>query len=141
MEPPPVLDDPKLFPDDAVLARVLGRVKPTWDIFENQLREEADGTVVEWRYYRDGKSWLGKAVHGKKTVAWISVGRSSFRVTFYFSAKNEHNLLALPLPVDAFERYHSRKSVGKLKPMVFEVSSRRALKEILLVANAKLRSA
>lgn len=136
---PPILDDPKLFPDDAVLARVLGRVKQTWDAFESRLSEELDGTAVEWRYYKDGKAWLGKAVHGKKTVAWISVGRSKFRVTFYFNAKNEHALLALPLSADAFERYHSRKSVGKLKPMVFEVSSRRTLKEVLLVANAKLK--
>src|SRR5512145_2242515 len=135
---PPVLDDPKIFPDDMVLARVLGRAKRAWDSFQSELREQVDGTIVEWRYYKDGKAWLGKAVHGKKTLAWISVARSSFRVTFYFTAKNERALLELALSPDALERYHSRESVGKLKPMVFEVSSQRSVSEILMVAKAKL---
>lgn len=140
MAEPPILDDPKVFPNDAVLTRVLGRAKRAWDTFERGLREQVDGTVVEWRYYRDGKAWLGKAVHGKKTVGWISVARSSFRVTFYFTPKSERALLDLALSTDTLERYRSREGLGKLKPMVFEVSSQRSLKEILMVAKAKLKA-
>lgn len=42
-------------------------------------RKLLDITVTEfelehgWRYYNDGKSWLLKAVHGKKTIFWLSV--------------------------------------------------------------------
>jgi hypothetical protein len=136
----PVLDDPEVFPDDAVLARVLGRAKRVWDTFESRLRSELDGTSVEWRYYKDGKAWLGKATRGKQTIGWISVGRANFKVTFYFNAKSEPALLALPLSAETMERYRNREGVGKLKPMVFEVRAERALGEVMMVAKAKLKA-
>ncbi|MGC4066702.1 MAG: DUF3788 family protein [Polyangiaceae bacterium] len=135
-----VLDDPELFPDDAVLTRVLGKAKHALDTFVVRLREEVAGASIEWRYYKDGKAWLGKVARGKKTIGWVSVGRASFKVTFYFNANSERALLALPLSREATERYHSRENVGKLKPLVFEIRTERALDEVVMVAKLKLKS-
>lgn len=60
-------------PTDEVLKAILDQ--GTFALYRKLL----DITVTEfelehgWRYYNDGKSWLLKAVHGKKTIFWISV--------------------------------------------------------------------
>lgn len=69
----PCLNVKEEYPDDKVLSRYLGKVKNTWDSFMDFIEENYPSFSGEWRYYKDGKSWLYKLTKKKKTICWISV--------------------------------------------------------------------
>ena len=59
----PVLHDPDEYPSDDVLRRHLGRVMASWKALMEHIEEHDPALHGEWRYYKDGKSWLYKATH------------------------------------------------------------------------------
>ncbi|MCX6556782.1 MAG: DUF3788 family protein [Candidatus Aminicenantes bacterium] len=85
----PALNDPDEFPDDTVLKRQLGVVKPAWDAFMELLEANDPLLAAGWRYYNDGKSWLCKVTHKKTTVCWVAVREKCFSAAFYLNAKAE----------------------------------------------------
>src|SRR3989304_3639118 len=90
----PCLNDKEEYPDDKVLSRALGKLKPVWDAFLDFIHERYPAITGEWRYYRDGKSWLYKLTKKKQTICWISVYHGAFKTTFYFSDKAEERITA-----------------------------------------------
>jgi len=79
----PVLNEKSQCPTDEVIFSHLGKSRALWDsLFEYLAREHPDFTK-EWRYYNDGKSWLMKVQHKKKTVFWLAILDGSFRTAFY----------------------------------------------------------
>lgn len=86
---PPCLHDPKVFPSDRVLVGHLGKRADLWGAFTDLVGTADAALALEWRYYRDGKSWLGKVTRKKKTMCWISIWPGMFRVTFYFGSRND----------------------------------------------------
>ena len=93
----PLLNDQNEFPNDEVLAKHLGKTKSVWDSFAAGIAAEFGATSLEWRYYNDGKAWLCKVVHKKKTVCWVSIWDHFFKTGFYFTAKNDADIEALPI--------------------------------------------
>ena len=85
----PVLNDPKEFPDDKVLARCLGPAKSAWDAFIKMLYSDYPLVAVEWRYYNDGKSWLCKVTRKTQTLAWVAAWEKYFSTAFYLNARAE----------------------------------------------------
>lgn len=65
------LRDVEIYPSEAVLAEVLGAALPAYHQLIDRLKE-ADITT-EWRYYKDGKAWLLKAVYKKNTPVALSL--------------------------------------------------------------------
>lgn len=104
----PLLRDEREYPSDDVLARYLGNAKPAWDALTTRLTEDFLEVSLEWRYYKDGNSWLGKLVRKKKTVCWVSILDEGFQTTFYFTAKNDLDIDQLPI---------AQTFIGKLKPI------------------------
>jgi hypothetical protein len=83
----PVLGDKGQFPTDKVIFSHLGKSKALWVSLFQFIGEVHPDFTREWRYYQDGKSWLMKVQHKKKTVFWLSVIKGSFRTTFYIHEK------------------------------------------------------
>jgi hypothetical protein len=83
----PILSDKAQFPTDQVIFAHLGKSKALWASLFRYIAEEHPDFTQEWRYYQDGKSWLMKVQHKKKTVFWLSVIKGSFRTTFYIHEK------------------------------------------------------
>lgn len=77
-------------PTEEGIRAVLESACDAWFEFDRCLADR--GVRAEWRYYRDG-GWLRKAVRGPKTVAWLSIEPSFFRVTCHFS-ESQRSLLA-----------------------------------------------
>jgi hypothetical protein len=127
----PLLNDKDVYPDDEVLHQHLGGTKVLWDRFTTQLYNDFSGVTLEWRYYNDGKAWLAKVVQKKKTMCWVSVWERFFKVTFYFMEKNDKDIAELPIDRRAKERYLSHKGFGKLKPLTFEVKTKKALEDVM----------
>ncbi len=76
----PLLNDPAVFPSDEVLAGHLGKAFPAWPAFQELLKSSFPTASFEWRYYNDGKSWLGKVTQKSKTLCWVAVWDKLFQL-------------------------------------------------------------
>jgi hypothetical protein len=133
----PLLNDKDRYPDDDVLAAHLGKAKPAWDTFAADVAAGFGQGALEWRYYNDGKAWLCKVVHKKKTVCWVSVWDKLFKTTFYFTAKSDADIAALPISVELKEGYRAHPSIGKLKPLTVQVKTKKALEPVSVLLKYK----
>ncbi len=135
----PLLNDKDEYPSDEVLARVLGRGKPAWDAFTARLATEFPDATIEWRFYNDGKSWLGKLARKKKTICWVSIWDQFFRTTFYFTDKNDQGIARLPIAQSLKDGYRAaQNAAGKLKPLSIETKRGKALEDIFVLIGYKI---
>lgn len=126
------LRDQTIYPDDEVLAKVLGNAYETYQQF---IRTVGDlGIFPEWRYYHDGKAWLAKGLYKwqsvrgtskEKTVFWLSVWDGYFKISIFFSQKAHSGLYGLETDETIKKMIDAAKPMGKLKffPLVFEISA------------------
>ncbi len=133
----PLLRDEAEYPSDDVLARYLGSAKATWDVFAARLAADFPEASLEWRFYKDGKSWLGKVQQRKKTVCWVSIGDQAFRTTFYFTARSDPELDRLPIAQELRSRYLAQPPIGKLKPITVVVSCTSELADVFTLFEYK----
>lgn len=111
----PCLTDKDEYPDDEVLSRHLGGVKRMWDSFIESIQESHPSLSGEWRYYKDGKSWLYKVTRKKKTICWVSVCSGAFKTTFYFPARAEELITASKLTKEHIDQFVHGKRYGKIR--------------------------
>lgn len=133
----PLLNDPKAFPDDEVLAFYLRSVITSWTAFKKLLAEDFPQARLEWRYYNDGKSWLCKVTQKAKTLCWISVWDRFFKVGFYFPAKAGELIRASSLDPALRDSFlNPAQKAGKLRPITIYVRKKAdlaPLKELLAI--------
>jgi len=129
-------------PTDEVIAAGLGLAKDAYVEFVEKL--EAHGVELNWRYYNDGKAWLGKGLYKwitkrgtqKETTAfWLSVWEGFFKVAVYIPEKYRLEALSLSVGNDMRERIEQAKQIGKLKffPLVFDLHSNEMFDEIFTI--------
>jgi hypothetical protein len=124
-----MLNNAAVYPTKAILASVLGNCNETYQALMRKLPEYL--TELEWRYYNDGKAWLGKAVTKKKTVFWLSIWQGFFRVSFHFTEKTRVGIQDLPVSDEIKKRMESAPVKGKLVSLIIDVSNPGDLKDIL----------
>ncbi len=130
----PCLNDPKEFPDDAVLSRHLGPAKTTWDAFTAMLGKDFPQSSGEWRYYNDGKSWLFKVTQKKKTICWVAVWGAFFSAASYLSAKAEPLVRASALDNALKDGFlNDDKKFRAIRIDVRKKSDLKAVKEVLAI--------
>jgi len=126
----PILVDEKIEPIDSVLKNVL---KSTYVIYKTLIEEITSkdyDLTVEWKYYKDGKSWLCKVTNKKRTVFWLSAWNEYFKVTFYFTEKFDKEIEKSGISKNNIKQYFENKSIGKLKPVTITVNSNEALIDV-----------
>ena len=130
------LTNENIYPDESVLKAALGR---SYNAFQALLKlfEEND-MVHEWRYYRDGKAWLCKVQHKKRTIIWMSAWKGYVKATMYFPLRYLDDIYALNISDETKARFEETKNVGKSKPCTFEVRNQRALKDLEIVMKLKI---
>ena len=137
METHLLLRDPELFPSDMILKDALGdSIYSVLELFVETITKEY-GLIIEWRFYNDGKAWLGKVVHKKKTILWLSVWEGSFKASFYFTEKHLEAIAALDISETIKDELAQAKHIGLLIPMTFEVNDKEQLKDLLTVVRFK----
>jgi hypothetical protein len=131
----PLLNDADIYPTDKVLASVLGDCSEVYQAFTGALPEYK--IELGWRYYNDGKAWLGKAVSNKKTVFWLSIWQGSFKVSFNFTEKNRKGIMDLPVADEIKTKMENGIVKGKLVSLVIDVSESAHLKDIYTLISYK----
>lgn len=130
----PLLNDVNTYPNDSVLVLVLGNSSEIYKIFVGILSDEIE---LEWRYYNDGKSWLGKAVSKKKTVFWLSVWQGFFKVSVHFTEKTRLGIMNLPIAAEIKTKIENEPIKGKLINLTIEVSESTHLQDIFTLISYK----
>lgn len=129
----PRLNDPNIEVSDSVVEIELKGAFPTYKAFLERLAGEYPAIEIGWRYYNDGKSWLGKAVTKKKTVFWLSIWDGSFKTSFFFTEKT---IAALDDGVKAAAT--PAESAGKLIPIILETTTPAQLDTVFAAISYKV---
>ena len=125
-----LLREPEIFPSKEVLKNTLGEVYCVLEELEAQLTQSEFALTFDWNYYKDGKSWLCKVVHKKKTVFWLSVWDGFFRISFFFLDRHLEGIAALELDEN---NYVIEKVCGKMIPFIFNINDKKQFTDLLKI--------
>ena len=141
-----LLRDPDAEPTKELIAECLGLTDGVYMEFLEQLQDHDVG--MDWRYYNDGKAWLGKGLYKwvtsrgtpkEITVFWLAIWEGFFKVTVYVPEKHREAALSLTLSNEARKMIEDAKQIGKLKffPLSFEMRSGEKFDDILTLIDFK----
>ena len=140
-----LLRDANVKPTDETIADGLGETNSTYIKFIDGLKHNGI-SLMDWRYYNDGKAWLTKGeykwitargTNKVKPVFWLSIWEGFFKVAFFFSVKLRAGLLALPISKETEEIIKSAEPMGKTMrfiPITFEISDDKQLGDVYVLA-------
>lgn len=146
MERQQLLRDPNIQPTDEVIAEGLGGANSAYVKFIDGLK--AFGvSLMDWRYYNDGKAWLSKGEHRwttprgtdkVKPIFWLSIWEGFFKVSFFFSESVQDELLGLPISGEVKESIKSAKAMGKtmrFMPVIVDIENDALLSDVYELVN------
>lgn len=127
-----LLRDPEVKPSEQVIRdiyddKLFGVYKDIFEIISNPELQLAH----EWNYYRDGKSWLCKVIHKKKTVFWLSLWDKLIKTSFFFTEKTRGGVGDLPVNEKIKKNFEQAKFTGKLIPLIMDINSKEQLKDLI----------
>jgi len=132
-----VLREKDIYPSDEVIQKALGESFPVYKEFMETITDKENVLIPQWRYYMDGKAWLCKVVYKNKTVFWLSVWEGFFKLGFYFTEKNSPGVTSLDIEQSHKESFQSAKTFGKLKPLIFKVTKKEQINDVMKVIGYK----
>ena len=136
-----LLREPEIFPSKEVLKDALGNVYDVWEELETRLTQNDFALTFDWNYYKDGKSWLCKVCHKKKTVFWLSVWEGFFKTTFFFLERHLEGIAALDISEQIKEDFCRTKPVGKFLPMLIPIDRQERIMDLLKIVKFKKEAA
>ncbi len=133
-----VLTDKNQFPTEEVIFSHLGKGKALWTQLFDYIHVEYPDFQEEWRYYNDGKSWLLKVMHKKKTVFWLSLSTGYFRIGVYFVERARKPILSSTLSDELKEQFTSGKKSATLKGIILTFKKKRDVEQAKILIGLKL---
>lgn len=133
--PEQALRDAAVFPDNDVLREALAEAWPVYAEWIALLEHEA--LTLEWRFYTDGKAWLGKVLFKKKTLCWLSIWHGYFKVSFYFTEKTASGIQELPIDAGLKCTFAETSFRGKLKLLAIDAAAPVALDDLKTLLSYK----
>ncbi|MDR2907968.1 MAG: DUF3788 domain-containing protein, partial [Bacteroidales bacterium] len=73
----------------------------------------------------------------KKTIFWLSIWEGYFKTSFFFTEKHLESIAALNIAEKIKEDFYRQKPIGKLIPMLFNVSQSEQLHDLLNIVKLK----
>ena len=134
-----LLSDPNVFPSSEILSKVLGEKIDLYDKALEIIKIEIPESDPQWNYYKDGKSWLLKVVHSKKTLCWIFVFEKGIKTTFYINGKYEEYIIESNLPEELKEEYLGTKE-KKIRGISLKVEKEKDLTILKELVKIKKRA-
>ncbi len=140
-----LLRDPSTKPTEEIIAEGLGLVNSTYMKFVSSLKQ-INISLMDWRYYNDGKAWLSKGeykwvtnrgTNKVKPIFWLSIWNGFFKISFFFSAMSRPELLALPISKETSNLIKSAKPMGKTRkniPIIFEINDEKYIDDLLILS-------
>jgi hypothetical protein len=134
----PVLTDPDVPPSSTSIKAALEGSYVVYKNFMHNISNSPLNLKEEWRYYRDGKAWLCKVTHKKKTVFWLSAYKDHFKTSFYFTLKNADDIAGLPISKKIRETFAISTPIGKLIPLTIIIKDEKHIPDVLKLVDYKI---
>ena len=131
-----ILTDPSVKPDSKVLENALGKNYKRFNEFIAKINEK--NIALEWNYYNDGKSWLGKLLYKKKNLCWLSIWNTGFKLTIFFTEKTIGGVQKLEIDDEIKNTAKTSKPTGNLIPVILLVSNKNKMKCGLAILDYKM---
>lgn len=126
-----LLRDAEITPIMGVLENIVG--KEIFSVYEKIYKTITSSEFElnpEWNFYKDGKAWLCKVSHKKKTVFWLSVWDTGIKTGFYFTEKTRSGVLELAINEELKQHFQNAKLIGKLIPLTLVVENEAQLDDL-----------
>ncbi|WP_292009464.1 DUF3788 family protein [Chryseobacterium sp.] len=123
-----LLRDPEKKPSDQLFSNILS-VELYYILMEIEKYIKETELALEWRFYKDGNAWLGKVIHKKKTVFWLSLWEDCIKTSFYFTEKTRAGVLSLDIHRNILEEFAQEVPRGKLIPLILELKESNELED------------
>ena len=133
------LSDPEQFPTEAIIFSIIGDSREYWEKLFGFITSEYPEFVSEWRYYKDGKSWLLKTVKKSKTIFWLGVIQNSFRITFYFGDKAESQIVDSAISQGLKDSFVNGKRFGKIRAISLHIENQNDVDDVRKLIELKLK--
>ena len=141
-----LLRDPNTEPTAEIIAAGLGAAYGAYAKFVKDLGDRYGITLMEWRFYNDGKAWLSKGeykwttargANKVKPIFWLSIWEGFFKVSFFFSTSVQDELQGLPISEETKAIIKNAQPMGKTArfiPLVMDIDSERQLSDVYAIA-------
>ncbi len=134
----PVLKNPDQYPSEEVIFSIIKKKKKLWLDFFEQIHQNYPDFSEEWRFYKDGTSWLMKVVRKSKTIFWLSLIEGGFRITFYFTDKFEEAILSSMISNELKNQFRNGKHYSKIRGLTITFSSKKEIEYTHILIKMKL---
>lgn len=146
MEKKQLLREAEIEPTAEIIAQGLGKANNAYIEFMEEVK--LHDIEVDWRYYKDGKSWLGKGLYKwttsrgtpkEVTAFWLSIWDGFFRIGLIIAEKYRGDVMCLPLSDDTKKMIENSKQMGKMKvfSIGFDLCSNDLLNDIYTLIDFK----
>ena len=133
-----LLTSPDLDLTPQALENELGRWFSIYEMLTVTLSKPPFDIFPEWRFYKDGGAWLCKMARKKKTVFWISAWEPFLKCGFYFTQKTGVGIADLSIDQSLKSDFANVTPVGKLYPLIIDLTSKKQLDDLYAVASYKV---
>lgn len=134
-----ILTDENKFPTEDVIFSHIGRAKTYWLLIFDYIAEAHPEVTKDWRYYKDGKSWLMKIILKKKTICWISVFKHKFKMTFYFVDKAEQFIMDSKISDELKQQFKEAKYYNKIRPLTIDFKKNKDVEYAKIIFEVKIK--
>lgn len=118
-----VFSDKDRKPNDGLILSIIGDNVKWWKEIVAYLNENYKGSSGDWNFYNDGKQWVFKMTHKKKTIFWANLLKESYRITFYFGDKAEPVIDGSDIPQSLKDSFKNGKRYGKIRAITLPLKS------------------
>jgi hypothetical protein len=132
-----LLTDKEIYPTDELIFSIIGDKKHLWNSIMDYMNNSYKDSMGQWNFYNDGKRWLYKMVHKKKTVFWAGILNDTFRITFYLGNKAEPIIENSDLPQSIKEEFRTAKRYGLIRPVSFIINDKTDVDNVLKMIDIK----
>jgi hypothetical protein len=132
-----LLADKEIYPTDELIFSIIGDKEHLWKSIIDHMNNSYKDSVGQWNFYNDGKRWLYKMVHKKKTIFWAGILNDTFRITFYLGNKVEPVIGNSDLPQSIKEDFRTAKRYGLIRPVSFIINDKTDVDNVLKMIDIK----
>lgn len=132
-----LLREKEVVPTVDILKKELGDLYPVYEHLIDVVSSDAFSLEHQWNWYNDGKAWLCKVTFKKKTILWLSLWEGYFKTGFYFASRHSDKIYQLDISPGLLEDFRNSKPIGKLIPMIVDVSCREQIDDVIKLINFK----
>lgn len=132
-----MLTDPGIPPTAELLGKILAGSYPAYEAMMAAVTAPECGLEAQWRWYKDGKSWLCKMVFKKKTIFWLSVWDGFFKTGFYFLERHLQGIMELDIDPELKAALSKARPFGTLYPVTLEMRGKEQTGDLLRLTEYK----